>query len=196
MLVLLKGQSLSLFPLIKFPFLTWLPSSLSFIFTCLTLWCRNSEIHPTGWGLEKLRNWDELQDGTLHLPCWTDIHPLWLTTTPAHLSPIGYKGKWNPIPSDPLSLLPRFQVLGLGGRIPTAPGTLALCPIWLWNRGCPFQSRLLLLSEEVLRMGTPFLSDLSPHFLSPLSNFPLQPQWEILNPSPENLLLSDAFSET
>ena len=31
----------------------------------------------------------------------------------------------------------------------------------------------------------PFLLDLSPRFLSPLSNLPIQPQWEILNPSPQ-----------
>ena len=31
----------------------------------------------------------------------------------------------------------------------------------------------------------PFLLDLSPHFLSPLSNLPIQPQWEILNPNPQ-----------
>ena len=51
---------------------------------------------PLPWTLP--RNWDELRDGTLHLPCWSDIH------TPAHISSIGYKGEWNPIPSDPLSL--------------------------------------------------------------------------------------------
>ena len=51
-------------------------------------------------------------------------------------------------------------------------------------------------SEKDLRMGTPFLLDLSPRFLSPLSNLPIQPQWEILNPSPQNLFLEDAFSKT
>ena len=200
MLVLLKGQSLSLFPLIKFPFLTWLPSSLSFIFTCLTLWCRNSEIHPTGWAsltspppvvppldlVEKLR-WAPGRDSPLalldwHPPIVADIH-----TSPPFTHWLQGWVKSHSLGSS-LSL-PHFQVLAPGGRIPTALRTLALCPVWLWNRGCPFQSRLLLLSEEVLRMGTPFLSDLSPHFLSPWSNFPIQPQWEILNPSPENLLL-------
>ena len=82
-----------------------------------------------------------------------------------------------------LALFPRPS---LGGRIPMALGPLALCPIWVWNRGWPFQSRLLLLSEKVLRTGTPFLSDLPPHFPLPLSNLP---QREILNPSPQNLLL-------
>ena len=62
------------------------------------------------------------------------------------------------------SLSPPFQVIALGG--PTALQPLALCPIWFWNRGRPFQSRLFLLSEKVLRTRMPFLSDLSPHFLS------------------------------
>ena len=67
---------------------------------------------------------------------------------------------------------------------PHTPRPSALRPVWLWNRGRPFQSRLVLPSERVLRTGTPFLSDLSPRFLSPLSNLPIWPQWEILNPSP------------
>ena len=62
-----------------------------------------------------LRNWEELQDGTLHLPCWTDIH------TPAHISSIGYRV--SEIPSSQiLSFLPCFQVLALGGRNPRSSG--------------------------------------------------------------------------
>ena len=38
-------------------------------------------------------------------------------------------------------------------------------------------------------MGTPFPLDLSPHFRSHLSNLTIQSQWEILNSSPQNLLL-------
>ena len=43
--------------------------------------------------------------------------------------------------------------------------------------------------SRVLRMETPFLSDLSPCFPSPLSNLRIRLQWEILSPCPQNLLL-------
>ena len=48
---------------------------------------------------------------------------------------------------------------------PRGPRTLGLVPHLIWNRGCTFQSRLLLLSEEVLRTGMPSLSPFS--LLSP-----------------------------
>ena len=120
------------FPLINFLFL---PDNLAhslFLHTCLIFWCQNpgGKIHhnwagsshkPTFSGLLPCtlpRNWDELQDGTLHLPCWTDIH------TPAHISSIGYKGEWN-WSSQILSL---FSSPSARWEDPMALRPLALCP--------------------------------------------------------------------
>ena len=197
--VLLKGQLPSHFPLINSPYLAWLPGSLFIsLHSPYILVLKSEPGREDPPQLGGLLSWAHLQwspsldlakklrrapGWSLHSPCWTDIHTL------AHISP-GYKGEWNPIVSaHSLSLSPCFQVLALGGRIPMVLGFSALWPVWLWNRGRPFQRRLLLLSGKVQRTGMPFLSDISPHFLLPLSNLPIQPQWEILNPNPQNLLL-------
>ena len=101
-------------------------------------------------------------------PCQTEMSsgqdsPLALLDWHPHTSPhfIHRLQEW--VKSHPLgsSLLPRFQVLELGGRIPMAPrSSSALCPVWLWNRGCPFQSRqLLLLLLWLLLSLKPFTSD-------------------------------------
>ena len=91
---------------------------------------------------------------TLRLPCWTDIH------APAHISSIGHKGEWDPILSEPLSRA-SFPSPSARREYPHGPRPSALHPVWLWNRGRPLQSRLLLLSEKVLRTGCL----LSPTFL-------------------------------
>ena len=82
-----------------------------------------------------------------------------------------------------------FPSLSAGWEDPHGPWTLGLVTCLTLEWGRPFQSRLLLLSGQVLRTGMPFLSDVSPCFLLPLFNLPIQPQWEILNLSPQNLLL-------
>ena len=196
MLVLLKGQSPFLFPLTNFPFLSWLPSSLSFrLHSPYILVPKPERKDPPqlggflSWAHFQRSPPSDLAEKMRRAPrrnsqlALLDRHP--------HTSPhfIHWLQGWVKSHSLRSSLSPHFQVLSLGGMIPMALGPLALCPIWLWNRGHPFQSRLLLLSEKVLRTGTPVLSDLCPRFLSPLSNLPIQLQWEILNSSPQNLLL-------
>ena len=181
-------QSISLF-------LPDCPASFLFLYTLLTFWCQNlgGKIHRNWVGF----SYGPTSGGPLPWTLWRNRRalgwdsPLALLDWHPYTSPhfIHQLQGWVKSHSLRSSLSHPFQVLGLGRRIPMALQPLALCPIWLWNRGCPFQSRLLLLSEKVLRTGTPFLSDLSSCFLLPLSNLPFWPQWEILNPSPQNLLL-------
>ena len=150
MLVLLKGQLLSLFPLINFPFLAWLPGCLSFsLHSAYVLVPKPGREDPPQLGgllsqahlrwspaldlAEKLR-WALGRDFPLILLDW---HP----HTLAHISSIGSKGEWNPILLDPpslslslslpsLSLSLHFQVLALGTRRedPHSPWALGLVP--------------------------------------------------------------------
>ena len=200
MLVLLQGQLPPHFPLTNSPFLC--PTALlSFLRTCPTFWCRNpgGKIHcnwvgsshkptsggPLPWTLP--RNWDELWDRTLH--CLAGLTSTYWPTF--HSSVVTM-----------VSEIPFSQTLSLasfpspGPRRPHGPRALGLVPHLILKWGRPFQSRLFLLSEKGLRTRMPFLSDISPHFLLPLSTLPIWQQWEILNPNPQNLLLLDAFSET
>ena len=85
-LVLLKGQLPSLFPLINFPFLAWLPSSFSFSLPRLTFWGWNpggkihcnwvgSQAHlwwPPPLDLAKKLRWVPGRDSPLALLDW---HP-------------------------------------------------------------------------------------------------------------------------
>ena len=141
------------FPLINFPFLAWLPRSLSFSLHSSYnlvpkpgrgdppqlggfLWPAHLRWSPPLDLIEK-----QASPGTRLSTCLAvDIHTL------AHIASIGYKGEWNPILSDSLCL----------ASFPNPLGPTAVCPVWLCNRGCPFQGRLLFLSEKVLRTGTPF----------------------------------------
>ena len=105
---------------------------------------------PLPWTLP--RNWDELRGRILHWPCWTDIH------TPAHIESTSYKGAWNPIPSDPLSLTSfpspstrreefhRPQALELVPRLTLKQGTpiSKQTIVTLWERGRLFSQPFLL----------------------------------------------------
>ena len=107
---------------------------------------------PLPWTLP--RNWDKIQDSPLHWPCWTDIY------TPAHIASTGYKGKWNPIPLDPLSLsLSLFLSSSAKQKESHSPQALGLVPhltlkqgmsiskqtiITLWERGRLFSQPILL----------------------------------------------------
>ena len=122
------------------------------------------------------------------------------------LNPLVTRAREIPFPRI-LSLSPHFQVLALGGRNSTALRPSNLCPVWLWNRARPFQSRLLLLSENRDAFSLSPFSSLSllvsrfshdqlcatpwtaAHQASSSLNLPIRPQCEILNPSPQNLLL-------
>ena len=161
-LALLKGQSSSLFPLINFPFLAWLPSWLSFSLHSPYLLVPNPgrEDPPKLGGLLSWAHlrWSPPLDLAEKLKC--------APGQDFSLALLGWHSHTGPHFIHRLQG-PHFQVLALGGRIPMGFRPLALCPVWLW---------LLLLSEKVMRTGTPFLLVLSPRFLSPLSNLPIQPQ--------------------
>ena len=124
-----------------------------------------------------------------------------LTSTPAHIS-----WDWNAIPlsaipfSQTLSHSPPFQVLVLGRRIPMALRPSALCPIWLEIGNIHFKADYYYSLRKSWEQGH-LLSDISPHFVqgqrrshgklvgAAKLNLPIWLQWEILNPSPQSLLL-------
>ena len=104
---------------------------------------------PLPWTLP--RNWDELRGRTLHWPCWTDIHP------PAHIESAGYKGAWNPISSDPLSLT-SFPSPSTRWEESHSPQALGLVLRLTLKQGTPISKQTIVTLWERARLfSQPFL---------------------------------------
>ena len=132
--VLLKGQLPSHFPLINSPYLAWLPGSLFIsLHSPYILVLKSEPGREDPPQLGGLLSWAHLQwsppfdpvqklrwalEWDSPLDYWTDI------------SSVDYKGEWNPILLDPLSLA-SFPCASTRQEDPMALGPSVLCPIWL-----------------------------------------------------------------
>ena len=104
---------------------------------------------PLPWTLP--RNWDKIQDRPLHWPCWTDIY------TPAHIASTGYKGKWNPIPLDPLSLsLSLFLSSSAKQKESHSPQALGLVPHLTLKQGMSISKQTIITLWKSPESGDAF----------------------------------------